>query len=102
MYDLRNEKRFLKGHDSLFRYELYKVRKGGRVGMILFLFLIVSCFLSYQSHLIFDDEDEYYYYTYMKQLEYIYHKRCDIKKEPDFPVPFLLRRIINIPVFISC
>ena len=37
--------------------------------MILFLFLIVSCFLSYQSHLIFDDEDEYYYYTYMKQLE---------------------------------
>lgn len=39
--------------------------------------------------------------TYMKQLEYIYHKRCDIKKEPDFPVPFLLRRIINIPVFIS-
>ena len=40
--------------------------------------------------------------AYMKQLEYIYHKRCDIKKEPDFPVPFLLRRIINIPVFISC
>ena len=66
---MKNEKRFLKGHDSLFRYELYKVRKGGRVGMILFLFLIVSCFLSYQSHLIFDDEDEYYYYTYMKQLE---------------------------------
>ena len=31
--------------------------------------MIVSCFLSYQSHLIFDDEDEYYYYTYMKQLE---------------------------------
>lgn len=66
---MKNEKRFLKGHDSLFRYELYKVRKGGRVSMILFLFLIVSCFLSYQSHLIFDDEDEYYYYTYMKQLE---------------------------------
>ena len=41
-------------------------------------------------------------YSYIKQLEYIYHKRCDIKKEPDFPVPFLLRRIINIPVFISC
>ena len=67
---MKNEKRFLKGHDSLFRFELYKVRKGGRVGMILFLFLIVSCFLSYQSHLIFDDEDEYYYYTYMKQLGY--------------------------------
>ena len=66
---MKNEKRFLKGHDSLFRYELYKVRKGGRVSMILFLFLIVSCFLSYQSHLIFNDEDEYYYYTYMKQLE---------------------------------
>lgn len=65
----KNKKRFLKGHDSLFRYELYKVRKGGRVGMILFFFLLVSCFLSYQSHLIFNDEDEYYYYTYMKQLE---------------------------------
>ena len=38
---MKNEKRFLKGHDSLFRYELYKVRKGGRVSMILFLFLIV-------------------------------------------------------------
>ncbi len=55
-------------HMSLFRYELFKVRKGGHVFIVLFFFMILSVLISYQDRLIFEDEDEYYYYSYMERL----------------------------------
>ena len=55
-------------HMNLFRYEMFKVRKGGHVGIVFVFFLVLSVFFSYQDRLIFEDEDEYYYYTYMREL----------------------------------
>jgi hypothetical protein len=55
-------------HMSLFYYELFKVRKGGHICLVMFFFLILSVLFSYQGRLLFEDEDEYYYYSYMKQL----------------------------------
>ena len=55
-------------HLSLFRYEAFKIRKGGHVCLVLLFFLVLSIVFSYQDKLIFDDEDEYYYYSYMQGL----------------------------------
>lgn len=79
------DKRIVLGYDSLFRYEMYKVIKGGKIIIVFALFLIISIFYSYQSHLVFEDEDEYYYYTYMKKLdgEKTTQKNDYIKKEKE-------------------
>lgn len=55
-------------HMNLFRYEMFKVRKGGHVGIVFVFFFVLSVLLSYQDRLIFEDEDEYYYYIYMREL----------------------------------
>lgn len=56
-------------HMSLFRYEMFKVRKGGHITVVLIVFLLLSILFSYKDRLLFEDEDEYYYYSYIKQIQ---------------------------------
>lgn len=55
-------------HMNLFRYEMFKIRKGGHISTVFVFFFVLSVLFSYQDRLIFGDEDEYYYYSYMTEL----------------------------------
>lgn len=52
----------------LFGYEWYKVWKTSHILVLFSVFLVISILFSYQEKIVFDDEDEYYYYTYVKEL----------------------------------
>lgn len=70
-------------HVSMFRHEMYKIVKGAHMPALLCIFLIISIVISHKDRLVFDDENEYYYYSYMKKLEGTItgEKRDYIRKE---------------------
>lgn len=56
-------------HFSLRYYERVKIRRESRLCLVAVFFLILAAGVSYKDRITFADEDEYYYYCYMKQLE---------------------------------
>lgn len=53
---------------SVFRFEWKKICRDSHVFFLLAVFLLLSLMASWKERLIFEDEDEYYYYTYMEQV----------------------------------
>lgn len=64
----KRRKRRKKYSFSLFYFEFFKIRKTGHTFLVVVFFLAMSVLVSYRGELLFEDEDEFYYYTYMKEL----------------------------------